>query len=230
MNRYKTELHTHTAETSNCGHTKAKKIVETYIKNGYSTVVITDHLSTHTYFKYKYDKMTWDEKIDVFVKGYNEALKAAMGRINILFGMEMRFDEDLPEHDINDYLVYGVTEEFLRNNGDLINMNIESFSKLAHENGLMIYQAHPFRDDLTRADPKLLDGVEIYNGHPRHNSRNDKAVAWAKENNLKGTSGSDFHELEDAARGGIITETEIKTNDELLEILKSNNYEIIRSL
>lgn len=229
MNKYKTELHTHTAETSNCGHTKAKKLVELYINAGYSTVVITDHLSTHTYFKYKYDKMTWNEKIDVFVRGYNEAKKAAKGRINILFGMELRFDEDLPEHDSNDYLVFGVTEKFLRNNGNLINMNIESFSKLAHENGLLIYQAHPFRDNMTRANPKLLDGVEVYNGHPRHNSRNDKAEEWARINELNGTSGSDFHESEDAARGGIITETEIKTNEELLKILKSNNYELIRS-
>ena len=226
---YKTELHAHTAETSNCGKTKAKDLVKAYIKAGYSTVVITDHLSTHTYFRYKYDKMSWNEKIDVFVKGYNKALEAAKGKINVLFGMEMRFDEDLPEHDLNDYLVFGVTEEFLRSNGDLINMNIESFSELAHKNGLLIFQAHPFRNDMTRAEPALLDGAEIYNGNPRHNSRNEKAEKWASENGLKGSSGSDFHQPEDLARGGIITETEIKTNEDLLNILKSNNYEIIRN-
>ena len=226
---YKTELHAHTSETSNCGKTKAKDLVNAYIKAGYSTVVITDHLSTHTYFKYKYNKMTWDEKIDVFVKGYNKALEVAKGRINILLGMEMRFDEDLPEHDLNDYLVFGVTEEFLRNNGDLINMDIKSFSELAHKNGLLIFQAHPFRDDMTRAESTLLDGAEIYNGNPRHNSRNEKAEKWASENGLKGSSGSDFHQMEDLAHGGIITDTEIKTNEDLLKILKSNNYEIIRN-
>lgn len=228
LKKYKTELHTHTAETSNCGHTKAKDLIEAYIAKGYSTVVISDHLSTHTYFKYDYNNMTWDEKIDIFVKGYNAALQAANGRINVLFGMEMRFDEDLPEHDLNDYLVFGITEEFLRNNGDLINMNIESFSALAHKNGLLIFQAHPFRKDMTRADPKLLDGAEIYNGCPRHESHNDKAEKWAKENCLKGTSGSDFHELEDVAHGGIITDTEIKDNIDLLKILTENNYEIIK--
>lgn len=228
LNKYRNELHTHTSETSNCGHTSAKALVEAYIQEGYSTVVITDHLSTHTYYKYDYDNMTWDDKIDVFVKGYNTALEAAKGRINVLFGMEMRFDEELPEHDLNDYLVFGVTEEFLRNNGDLINMNIESFSHIAHKNGLLVYQAHPFRKHMTRTNPELLDGVEIYNGCPRHNSHNDKAEKWAKKNRLKGTSGSDFHELEDVAHGGIITDTEIKSNEDLLKILRSNNYEIIK--
>lgn len=226
---YKTELHSHTSETSNCGKTKAKDLVSVYVKAGYKTVVITDHLSTHTYFRYNYDKMSWDEKIDVFVRGYNTALEAAKGRINILFGMELRFDEELPEHDLNDYLVFGITEDFLRNNGNLINMNIKSFSDLAHKNGLLIYQAHPFRDDMTRVDPALLDGAEIYNGNRRHDSRNDKAEKWARENGLKGTSGSDFHKLEDVAHGGILTDTEIKTNDDLIKILKSANYGIIRN-
>ena len=107
-------------------------------------------------------------------------------------------------------------------------MNIESFSELAHKNGLLIFQAHPFRKNITRADPKLLDGAEIYNGCPRHESHNDKAEKWAKDNGLKGTSGSDFHELEDVAHGGIITDTEIKHNKDLLKILTENNYEIIK--
>ena len=83
---YKTELHAHTSETSNCGEVSAAGLVEAYIKNGYSTVVITDHLSTHTYFKYDYDNMSWDEKIDVFVRGYKaavEILKEEMERERI---------------------------------------------------------------------------------------------------------------------------------------------------
>ena len=57
---YKTELHSHTSETSNCGKTKAKDLVSVYVKAGYKTVVITDHLSTHTYFRYNYVKMSWE--------------------------------------------------------------------------------------------------------------------------------------------------------------------------
>ena len=222
---FKTELHSHTAETSNCGHAAASELVEAYIKNGYKTVVITDHLSTHTYFKYDYNSMSWDEKIDIFILGYKAALEAASGRINILFGMELRFDSsDSP----NDYLVFGIDEDFLRKNNNLIDMNIKSFSKLAHENGLMIFQAHPFRNDMTIINPKYLDGIEVYNGCVRHNSNNDFAEIWANKFNLKKSSGSDFHQLGDEARAGIITKTEIKTNEDLLNILSSGDYQIIQ--
>lgn len=64
------------------------------------------------------------------MKGFNSAKEAANGRINILLGMELRFDSD---SDPNDYLVYGVEESFLRDNKDLLNMNISSFSALAQK-------------------------------------------------------------------------------------------------
>ena len=74
---FKTELHAHTKETSNCGEVPAAELIEAYINAGYSTVVITDHLSTHTYFRYDYVNMSWDEKIDVFVRGWKAAKQAA---------------------------------------------------------------------------------------------------------------------------------------------------------
>ena len=220
-----TELHAHTSETSNCGKTSAGDTVEAYIREGYSTLVITDHLSTHTYFKYDYDNMSWDEKIDVFLLGYKAALEAAKGRINVLLGMELRFDID---NNNNDYLVFGIDEAFLRNSGDLINMNIKTFSPLAHENGLMIFQAHPFRTEMTITKPKYLDGIEVYNGCVRHNSNNDIAEMWADKYELKKSSGSDAHEPGDEAHGGIITEAEIKTNEDLIKVLESGNYRLIK--
>ncbi len=223
MNTFKTELHAHTAETSNCGKATAKELVEGYIGAGYKTVVITDHLSTHTYFRYDYDNMSWDDKIDVFMLGYNAAKEAAKGRINILLGMEMRFDCK----SANDYLVFGVTENFLRNNGDLINMNIGSFSELVHKNGLLIFQAHPFRKDMDRVPASLLDGVEVHNGCVRQDSHNDKAMELADKYGLLKSSGSDYHQIDDVAHGGIITESEIKTNADLLSTLRSRNYELI---
>jgi predicted metal-dependent phosphoesterase TrpH len=222
---FKTELHAHTKETSNCGEVPAAELIEAYINAGYSTVVITDHLSTHTYFRYDYGNMSWDEKIDVFVKGYKAAKDAARGRINVLFGMELRFDMDNVD---NDYLVFGIDENFLRNNGDLINMNIKSFSKLAHENGLIIFQAHPFRVNMRITDPKLLDGIEVYNACIRHNSNNEIAEAWADKYGLMKSSGSDYHRPEDVGKGGIITETPITDNTELIKTLLSGDYNLIK--
>ena len=46
---FKTELHIHTAPVSNCAKTSAEAMVEDYAKNGYSTIVITNHF-THGQF------------------------------------------------------------------------------------------------------------------------------------------------------------------------------------
>ena len=42
-------------------------------------------------------------------------------------------------------------------------------------------------------------------------------------------SGSDFHEKEDLAKGGIITETSFSSIKELVEIIKAGNYNIIEN-
>ena len=114
----------------------------------------------------------------------------------------------------NDYLVYGITEEFLRSHGDLMAMTPKEFSKLAHENGLVFIQAHPFRRDSIVTDWKILDGYEIFNGNPRHYSCNPMAERWADYHNKTiVTSGSDFHEIEDACHGGVYFENKITTSE-----------------
>ena len=50
----------------------------------------------------------------------------------------------------------------------------------------------------------LLDGVEVCNENPRHNSHNDRALAYAKEHHLLMTAGSDVHELGDAGGAGLL--------------------------
>ena len=66
----------------------------------------------------------------------------------------------------------------------------------------------------------MSNGVEI--------SRNDEALEYGNSTNKILTSGSDFHRLDDLARGGIITNIEIKDINKLVEILKSREYELIK--
>lgn len=225
MGEFYTELHAHTAETSRCAKDKAETLVENYKNAGYRTVVITDHLSPSTFEAYKANALSWDDKIDIFLRGYRAAVLAAGTDLNILLGMELRFDR---KGNFNDYLVYGITEDFLRKNGDLLQMRLSSFSKLAHQNGLLVVQAHPFRSGMKIVNPEHLDGIEVYNACIRHNSRNGIAEKWAKLHHLRGTSGSDYHRSEDTARGGIITKSEICTNDELLRVLREEDYTLVR--
>ncbi|MBE7039665.1 MAG: PHP domain-containing protein [Ruminococcaceae bacterium] len=217
MYKFKTEMHCHTLESSKCGKIQAKDIVEAYIDEGYNTLVITDHFGS----RHKSDEGI-NHDIHRLINGCNAAKEASNGRINIIFGVEINFSENK-----NDYLVYGLTEDFLLNNPDIYNLGIKEFSDIAHENGLLIYQAHPFRNNMTITSPLLLDGIEVFNAHPRHDSRNSISKNWAEIYNLREISGSDVHQPQDIARGGIMTTNEIKTTDDLLKVLIENDYKLI---
>lgn len=218
-------MHFHTKNTSNCANVPAYIAVEEYIKAGYEGIVVTDHLSPSTFMKYGRELLPWKKKIDFFLRGYKSALKTANGRIPVLLGMELRFRTSEGE---NDYLVYGINEEFLYSHPNLLEMNSRTFYELAHKNGFLVFQAHPFRVGMKVTNPKYLDGVEIFNGNPRHNSSNDIAEMWAKKYDLMVTSGSDYHEIGDLGTGGIWFNKKITDNKTLVEELLKRDYEIKR--
>lgn len=222
---YRYDLHCHTKEVSPCGNVSAAELVAAYKKAGYSGIVATDHVYESCMKKRRLFQPKKDFT-DFFLEGYHALKSAAGSDFTVLLGMEIRFTEN---H--NDYLVFGLTEEFLRSNGglELCKLGIKKFSAFSHEAGLLVVQAHPFRKGLVRADPSLIDGAEVNNGNKRHNSHDDEAFQWAKENHLIMTSGSDYHEYEDLARGGIETEIKITTSRELIDVLKSGNYKIIKA-
>jgi len=216
---YKTELHCHTSLVSKCAGIPIDEMVEKYISLGYSSLVITDHFSPSTFEDA--DNLTWEEKCDYFTSGYKKAKEIANGRINVILGMEFR-----NIYSSNDYLVYGVTEDFIKkyntsDKNNFIQMQLSDFAKLLHENNMLIYQAHPFRNSMQIVDPKKLDGIEIANCHKRHDSRNDIAKMWAEKFNLMVCGGSDCHQKGDEGRGGIITDYVIETNEDILKALKS---------
>ncbi len=217
---YKSDLHCHTNLVSKCADLDMEEMIENYIKIGYTTIVITDHFSAAT-FEDK-PQLTWEQKCDFYVSGYKKAIELAKGRISILLGMEYR-----NIYTSNDYLVYGVTEEFLkkynRNDKDnIINMHLKEFAGIVHDEGMLIYQAHPFRNGMTIMKPGCTDGVETLNAHAGHDSRNDLAVLWAKKYNLMVCGGSDCHHKGGEGRGGIITSAPILTNSDLLSALKGD--------
>jgi hypothetical protein len=119
-------------------------------------------------------------------------------------------------------LVYGVDEEFLLRNKELYKLGLQGFKKLISDKDILIVQAHPYRPYMTPADPSLIDGVEVYNGNPRHDSNNDLAYEYALDNKLKMLSGSDFHQIQDLARGGIVLTEPIRTPAELVKLIKTD--------
>ncbi len=225
--KYKTELHTHSAPVSACGKSEPEEIVREYLEHGYSTVVLTNHLSRFTYKNKRMGDLSglpWQEKIDYYMSGYHALKEAAGDRLNILFGCELRSNIDE-----NDYLIYGLDEKFLRSMIDFYDMPTAEISAYVRRAGFLFLQAHPFRDAMQMVNPSLLDGIEIFNGNPSQDSRNDIARIWAERFGLLGTSGSDYHRTtEGAFAGGILTDEPITSNEQLLEILRSGKFELIR--
>ena len=219
--RYKMDLHVHTEEVSRCGNVGAAEVVARYRLAGYQGLVITDH-----YYKMYFDKLgdlSWEEKMKCFLTGYHVAKEAGekLG-MTILLGMEIKFDEDP-----NDYLVYGFDEGFLIEHPYLNELSVEEFVVFARKYQLMIVQAHPFRKGMTQQFTPLLDGVEIYNGNRRHQSRNHMAKELQVALGLLGISGSDFHETEDLALGGVAFQKKITDMHQLIDTLKNQDFVMI---
>ncbi len=223
MKTYLTELHMHTKESSSCSQVPAKRMIEEYKKKGYSTIVITDHCS-----KNKMDRLgdiPWKEKIDYVYKGFEIAKQYGneLG-INILLGVEVTL-----KITDSDYLIYGIDKDFLYENEKIYEYTLEELYKACEKKGYVLVQAHPFRDNIELAPLEYIEGIEVYNGCQDEISRNDKALEYGKSTNKILTSGSDFHRLDDLARGGIATEVEITEINQLVDILKSGEYKLIQN-
>lgn len=154
---YKYELHCHTGAVSRCGRVEPEKIVEMYVEAGYNGIVVTDHYSPMTF---PIHRLACPQKAaDFYLSGYRRMQAAAPEGFTVLLGMELRH-----YWTANDYLIYGVTEAFIKNAGNLMNVWEPRIKALCEQNGFLIYQAHPFRVGIRRTDPKNIDGVEVYNG------------------------------------------------------------------
>ena len=210
------ETHFHTSETSACGSVSAVEGVRAYKEKGYDGIVVTDHY--HSFFFDRHSG-SWEDKAQAWLLGYRTA-KAEGDRVGltVLLGMEWRCRESE-----NDYLVYGFSEQDVFELPALFDLSPAEFCALAHERGWMVFQAHPFRPHLTRLNPALLDGIEVYNGNPRHQSRKEIAEAFARQNGLLMLSGSDFHEWEDLARGGVFLDENVRTIADFTAALRSGS-------
>ena len=217
----KIDLHVHSSENSGCGHLTVAETLRLYREAGYDGFVLTDHFGRHT--------ANWlrTKGVEDFV-GYTLRSRAearALGErehFTILTACEFRLDES-----INDYLVYGMPEEAIRDWDSLFAMKNGEFLPFAREQGWLVYQAHPFRIGMRIVDPALLFGIEVRNMNPRHDSRNDIAEAWARRHRLHAISGSDCHRPDGVGLGGITTEGPVRSMEELTALLREDRYSLI---
>ncbi len=215
--KFKIELHTHTSPASRCGDIEPESVVEMYSKLGYDAVVITNHFADYNIYN---EPGTKEEKIEKYYDDFIRAYEAGKEYgIKVIFGAEVRFSENS-----NDYLVYGIDKDDLYKIYDYLDSNIKEFYLGFKNEKNLIIQAHPFRNNMQRAPVDYIDGIEVFNMHPGHNSAIAFAAKYAKEHNLIKTGGTDFHHLGHEGMIAAVTKTIPENSFELADIIKRQDF------
>ena len=86
--------------------------------------------------------------------------------------------------------------------------------------------------EMERTSPKhkyckvcAYERVKRGNKEIRERKKREREAALAKEKNLRCTVGSDGHSTRSAGRTALVAKERIRTNEKLIEILKSGDYE-----
>ncbi len=185
---YLYETHLHTCQGSACGVSTGKEHVRFYRDLGYTGIIMTDHFfGGNTSIP---RNLSWEERIDLFFRGYEEALEEGLKvGLDVFFGLEQNFDHD-------EYLVYGLTKEYMKSHPEMEHWTRREQLDRVHEAGGAVIQAHPFRMraymDIIRIGDLFADGAEAANAGnwPLDDAR---AYAYARRKNLLMTAGSDNH-------------------------------------
>ena len=144
---------------------------------------------------------------------------------DLLFGLEENVGGG------REILLYGITPELIASHPELKRAPAEQYAEVVHSAGGLVYQAHPYRarEYISKPYPleclELLDGIEVYNAG-NEPEWNESARVLADEKGLACVAGSDGHSVSSAGRAGIAASERIRTNDDLVRILKNKEYEI----
>ncbi len=204
--KYRIELHAHTSPVSGCSSVSPERMAEVHKELGIDAVVITNHF---------YNSQNMDEYMDSFYRCKKRGDELG---VTVILGMEYNGSG-------NDYLVYGIDEEFVRAAHKYASGDYNEFyDNMKNDKNIMLH-AHPFRGPWRDLGDDRLDGIEIFNLHPGHNSRIGMAARYFKEHNLKiAICGSDFHDEPNYNMALLRTKTLPKDSFELAELLKTRDY------
>jgi hypothetical protein len=223
MHNYLFDVHVHTREVSPCGVLSAVEIVRMYRQAGYHGIVVTDHY--YPGLPSFQESAGWEEAVARYLGGFCRA-RAEGERIGltVLWGLELSLRGENP----GDFLVYGLEEAFLLEQPHLYRLELEELRHRIRPAGALVYQAHPFRPGMRPAAAALLDGVEVFNGNPRHDSRNHLAARFAERHRLLAVSGSDVHQVDEVGQGGLRLARIPAGNRDLAELLRDpGSYRLV---
>ena len=211
---YKFEMHAHSNPASGCSDIPPAELVERCKNAGAHGLVLTNHV---VWWNREEDKEAWCAR---YLEDYLDTKAAGeqMG-IKVLLGFEAHFPENS-----NDYLIFGPDESFIPEMYEHIGTSEQEFYTACHGEDMLILQAHPHRNNMEPVDPAYLDGYEVFNMHPGHNSRVAVAAQLHATHGGVITGGTDFHHR--GHEGSLFTCFAEMPQDEqhLVRLLKSGDY------
>ena len=215
--KYKYDLHVHTSPVSPCGDFSPEEVVDKYIELGYHGIVLTNHFQPHVVDKFETGEDFIAHFLSDFYRGKEYGDKKGF---DVILGIEIRF----PENN-NDYLIYGIHESDIYKAIQYIHTDYETFYKNFKTEKNLIIQAHPFRKGCSLQDTDILDGIEVFNLHPGHNSGIGFTAKAAFDNpHLLKTGGTDFHHEAHEGMCGTLFKERITDSYMLSNALKSKDY------
>lgn len=142
--------------------------------------------------------------------------------MNVILGFEIRFMDTE-----NDYLVFGFDEQFIPTVYDWMDKTAKDFYDAFHSEDVLMIQAHPNRNNMVEMGRDCVDGYEVFNFHPGHNSRVAVASRLHQKNGGVITGGTDLHHP--GHEGSLFTcFAEMPQNGkDLVRLLRSGDYVFI---
>ena len=228
MKTYKYQLHTHTKPCSACSQLSPAELCKDLHDHGYQGTVLTNHFYHGNSGIDRGSNTSWTTFVDAYANDYQQCLEEAKKYdLDILFGIEEVVAPGL------EILCYGLTPKTLYDNPHLRDCSLEVFAKTMRENGVILIQAHPFREVFYIPEPRVLplehiDGIEIYNRGNGTADMDKKAAIFSMEHpHLIPTSAGDAHRLGEIAYGGIEVTARLRNEQALAKCLQSRNYRLL---
>ena len=213
----KLDTHSHTSGISMCSNVPPHILARSYHAHGVKMIVLTNHYTQRLAYRFP----SLDVMSAKFCEEFLLAKKAGIEYgIKVLFGAEVAI---ATRRGYKEFLLFGLTPTFLRAHPDLYVMTQEQLYTLCRANKILMYQAHPFREEHGQmpADPEFMDGIEI-NRHPSFDDKMEDVLEFADKHELGISCGSDLHCVTQAGSNGIFVSGTVISEKTLASYLRKN--------
>ena len=207
----KIDAHVHSKGISRCSHVSVEQLIDNKIKQGYDGMVLTNHCQAWYYPP---------EENAAFIESFIAEFRAAKAYGDRLgFAVWLGIEATVQQPFYADWLLYGITEEFLRSAPCLHQLTQEGLYALCQKSGVLMVQAHPFRMERV-GERSHMDGVEM-NCTPRDLDTYPQIIELAAQQKMLVTCGTDYHDENRTFRGGMLVPSGIKDGVEFATYLKT---------